>query len=61
MPFYKYHCETCDKDITVFKKITEYDSHEKCEICGNPMKRKIEDMVSDYVCKCGGFYGKTSH
>lgn len=61
MPFYKYYCKNCDKDVEVRKNISKYDAHEKCEICGNPMKRKIEDMVSDYVCKCGGFYGKTSH
>lgn len=60
MPQYKFHCPICNTDEVVDKKMTEYNPNEPCNICNNPMERKIEDLVSDYVCKTTGFYGKHS-
>lgn len=60
MPFYKYICKKCDKKHTVIKKISEYDREEHCPDCNEIMNRDPKDLVCDYECKCGGFYGKSS-
>jgi putative FmdB family regulatory protein len=60
MPFYKYHCEKCDKPVTIERKISEYNPHELCPECNTPMKRDMKDMCGVYVCNTTGFYGKNS-
>jgi len=60
MPRYLFHCEICNTDETVDKKMSEYNPDEPCKICNNPMTRKVENMVCGYQT-CKGFYGKTSN
>lgn len=61
MPEYNYICENCGNKFMVERKISEYQSKEICPYC---QKEAIRDMkvnyYSDYVVKCGGFYGKIS-
>ena len=59
MPSYKYHCIFCNVDETIDKKMSQYKSEEPCQICGKIMKRKVEDLVSNYQ-DTHGFYGKKS-
>lgn len=51
--YYTFVCKKCEKDIELSIPITQYqpDGH-VCPICGEPIERKIEDMI------CGGFKAK---
>lgn len=60
IPDYRYHCDFCNVDETINRKMSEYKSEENCLVCGKPMKRKVEDMVCDYL-NAKGFYGKKSN
>ena len=59
IPQYHYKCNSCNKETEITCKMSEYQSQIICE-CGSTAERKVEDMVADYVCKCLGFYGKSS-
>ena len=61
MPNYEYKCtnQTCDHELTVTCKMSQYSPIQICEVCGSDMTRKVENMVSEYI-SCQGFYGKSS-
>lgn len=60
MPTYNYHCTFCDTDQTINRKMSEYNPDEPCQICGEAMSRKVNDLVSNYK-DAQGFYGKKSN
>ena len=63
MPQYNYVCPKCDKHFMVEKKISEYNSHEVCPLCGEPSDRDMKTNYcnGNYIVNTSGFYGKTSH
>lgn len=61
MPEYKFICKNCDKEVTIEKRISQYNPKEPCPDCNEPMSRDIKDFGGDYICKTSGFYGKTSN
>jgi putative FmdB family regulatory protein len=51
MPRYDYHCETCNKDVTVSMSISEHDARApSCPECG---QQRMQPLV-------GSFFAKTS-
>jgi len=38
MPIYEYKCQSCNKEIELFQKISE-PPLEKCESCGGKLKK----------------------
>lgn len=63
MPKYEYKCtsKTCNHELTINCKMSEYSPIQKCENCGSDMERKVENMICGYQAKCQGFYGKKSN
>ena len=59
MPEYNYICD-CGNKFTVEKKISQYNPHEPCPICGKESNRDMKNYCCEYICKTTGFYGKTS-
>jgi len=62
MPEYNYICPKCDKKFMVDKKISEYNPHESCPVCGEKANRDMTKNYcnGNYIAKTTGFYGKTS-
>lgn len=61
MPEYNYVCESCGNKFMVERKISEYQSKEKCPCCQKEASRDMKtNYYSDFIVKCIGFYGKTS-
>lgn len=60
MPEYNYVCPNCDNNFSVEKKVSEYNPHEICPVCGKESNRDINNYCKGYVCKTTGFYGKHS-
>lgn len=62
MPEYNYICPKCDKEFMVNKKISEYNPHEPCPVCGEKANRDMTKNYcnGNYIAKTTGFYGKTS-
>ena len=58
IPDYKYHCNFCNIDETITKKMSEYEPEEPCLVCNKSMTRKIEDLLpQNYIVNTTGFYG----
>lgn len=62
MPTYNYICPNCANKFEVSKKISEYNPHEVCPVCG---EKSNGDMTKNfcngnYIVNMSGFYGKTS-
>ena len=53
MPFYDYHCETCDLDFEVFQSMSEKPSG-TCPTCGAQVRRLFD--ASSIIFKGSGFY-----
>lgn len=53
MPLYTYHCETCAKNYSIFKKLAELNRLEPCRVCESlePMTRQVTApmVVADYA------------
>jgi predicted nucleic acid-binding Zn ribbon protein len=61
IPSYVYHCNFCNVDETIERKMSEYKPVENCLVCGKQMNRKVEDILpQNYIVNCVGFYGKKS-
>ena len=61
MPEYNYICD-CGNKFTIDKKISQYNPHEPCPVCGKESNRDmtVNYCNGNYIARCGGFYGKTS-
>lgn len=59
---YNYICPNCKNKFTVEKKISEYNPHEACPLCGKESNRDMTKNYcnGNYIVKTTGFYGKTS-
>jgi hypothetical protein len=56
---YKYHCNFCNLDEIIERKMSEYKPVENCLVCGKQMNRKVEDMSCGMsIDTTGDFYRK---
>ncbi len=53
MPYYDYHCETCDKAFEVFQGMSE-EPISTCPECGAEVRRVFD--ASSIIFKGSGFY-----
>ena len=54
MPIYEYKCITCDTTIEIPKSITQAESVELCETCGEAMVKQYGTFGIQF--KGSGFY-----
>jgi len=54
MPFYEYHCNSCNKDFEVQKKITEPPETD-CIYCGSHNTQRLVSLCS-FILKGTGWY-----
>lgn len=45
MPTYSYECLKCDVEFEVIKSISEYNSPEHCQTCGNIAKKLVSSGI----------------
>jgi putative FmdB family regulatory protein len=46
MPLYEYHCEKCDKDFELLRKMSEADDEAICPGCGEAHTERKMSTVS---------------
>lgn len=60
MAEYNYHCNNCDKDITVELRITEAPLKVCPECNGENCLDRIWEKGISYINKSGGFYNNSN-
>jgi len=61
LPQYIYQCKNCNREITVTCKMSQYCPTAICDVCGESVERKVEDLVCGLsIDTTGDFYRKTN-
>lgn len=59
MPEYRYHCEKCDKDVTVWLRISEVPLKNCPECKGENCMKRIFDAVP-FIDHTNSFYSRNN-
>lgn len=54
MPLYEYHCDACDSDFELMRRVTD-ESQPTCVECGSGAVRRVVSQ-SSFVLKGSGWY-----
>lgn len=54
MPLYEYHCDACDSDFELMRRVTD-ESQPTCAECGSAEVRRVVSQ-SSFVLKGSGWY-----